>query len=155
MAKKASPKLSQDVLQVVAERLTETDAVKSIMRDGVYKLEKPGMYVVKGRFKSGEYKKHPFIGGEAFSLLSIYGGKSGKLIFVFKPKVPSGDYQFLELAQDQLKDMAMFSDSLSLELGMSLDDFIKANGEHLAKEEEKIEEARIAHSYGDRWGLFA
>lgn len=155
-AASAAPiKVSQDALQIVAERLMNHPGICDIIDTSVFKLAKPGMLTVKGRFKNGEYKKHPFLGGELVRLMSIYGGKSGRLIFVFKPKTPSGDFQFIEVSEDQLDYVEMFIGAVDLAISCSLTDFINENATTLAIAETAAEEERIDAIYGDRWGLFA
>jgi hypothetical protein len=148
-------KLSQDTLQIVAERLMDHPGICDIIDSSIFKLAKPGMLTVKGRYKNGEYKKHPFLGGELVRLMSVYGGKSGRLIFVFKPKTPSGDFQFIEIPEDHLDALEMFREAVDMAIGEPLTAFISNNVAPLIVEETKAEEERIDTVYGDRWGLFA
>ena len=112
------------------------------------------MFVVKGRFKAGEFRNTAFIGGEPFRVMSVYAGKSD-LIFVMKPMTPTSEFQFLELPAKQASKIANLEESFETAFGLPLADFLTVNGTELAQEEARIEEERVADSYGSRWGAFA
>ena len=51
----SSVKIGHDVLQILAERISSHDAFASFQRE-VCTISASGMYVVKGRFKGGEFR---------------------------------------------------------------------------------------------------
>lgn len=149
----SSVKIGHDVLQILAERISSHDAFASFQRE-VCTISASGMYVVKGRFKGGEFRNMAFIGGEQFHVYSVYAGKSD-LIFVMKPKSPSGEFQFLELPGKSVAKMANLDNAFKKAFGSSVAEFLERSGGELAEEEARIEEERVADSYGSRWGAFA
>jgi len=149
----SSVKLGQDVLQILAERILVDDAYAGFQKEPC-RISSSGMFVVKGRFKGGEYRNMAFIGGEQFSVHSVYAGKSD-LIFVMKPKSPSSEFQFLEMPSKSAAKMANLDEAFKRAFGSSIAEFLELNGGELAQEEARIEEERVADSYGSRWGAFA
>ena len=95
-----------------------------------------------------------FIGGEQFRVQSVYAGKSD-LIFVMKPTSPSSEFQFLELPAKSASKMANLDEAFKRAFGSTIAEFLEQNGKELAQEEARIEEERVADSYGSRWGAFA
>lgn len=149
----SSVKLGQDVLQILAERISSSEAFKELQARECA-IAASGMFVVKGRFKAGEFRNTAFIGGERFRVMSVYAGKSD-LIFVMKPMTPTSEFQFLELPAKQASKIANLEESFETAFGLPLADFLTVNGTELAQEEARIEEERVADSYGSRWGAFA
>ncbi|WP_421222585.1 hypothetical protein [Aeromonas sp. 602293] len=148
-----SVKFGQDVLQILAERILVHDAYAPLQKE-VCRISSSGMFVVKGRFKGGEYRNMAFIGGEQFHVHSVYAGKSD-LIFVMKPKSPSSEFQFLEIPSESAAKMANLDEAFERAFGGSIAEFLEQNGGELLEEEARIEEERVANSYGSRWGAFA
>lgn len=149
----SSVKIGHDILQILSERINEGASFKDFQKE-LCLISSSGMFVVKGRFKSGEFRNMAFIGGEQFRVQSVYAGKSD-LIFVMKPTSPSSEFQFLELPAKSASKMANLDEAFKRAFGSTIAEFLEQNGKELAQEEARIEEERVADSYGSRWGAFA
>lgn len=143
-----SPKYSKDALEAVAARLS------SRLPEKLGKLRNESSRMVTVLDRRDQYKKEGLLGGETFTFASIYAGKSGKLIFCFKPTRPAG-YKRIEIGQHEIA--AIFPDvmdSVERLLSSDLDTYLR---DYSVVYEEKEEAKLLAEKqevYGSSWGMF-
>lgn len=99
------------------------------------------------RRSDGSYRKRAFIGGEDFTTSSVYVGKTGKMIAVFKPKLrfpgPSADYAFVESEFEEAKRLFEgFQNAIEVALQFADDSLVKDVREQMLKD-------RYGESYDD------
>ncbi len=142
------PKYSQDALEAVARRLS------SYLPDKATKLTVKSAQMMTVLDRRDRYRKEGLLGGEVFNFASVYAGKSGKLIFCFKPTRPT-DYKRIEVGQHDLEKvfptvMALVEDYLETDLASYLDNY---SAVYVEKETAK-ELAEKKETYGSNWGMF-
>lgn len=123
-------------LQALADELT-----KQIQANPVScMLMEPLSLTVKKR--DGQYSKRPHVGGENFRPESVYAGKRGKMIYVFKPQ-DVADYVTMEMDENMAKkSLSDFGDYIARVAGP---EFARSKKEameaaSMAAEREKLSE---------------
>lgn len=142
---------SEKALHRLCDRINGLDALKK----EIHSLSNAGNYVCKRR--QGDFRNFPFMGGEEFRFNSAYVGKSGSIIYVFKPAYPVADFQFFEINALKIDAFPTFKKVIEkiVSSGMSMDMY---EAEYKVIFEEKDQQERQQEkldNYGNAWGSFA
>lgn len=141
-------KYSKDALEAVARRLSS----RSDLSERVLKVEKPLMVTTLNR--RDQYRKEGLLGGEQFKFTSVYAGKSGKLIFCFRPIRPA-DYKRIEAGASELEKLfPSFLDDVESFLETDLDTYLESYSEVYEEKEREEQMAQNRAKYGSSWGMF-
>lgn len=145
MAKK---KYSRDALNAVADRLSRHESLRG------YKVENARSEVVTILNRRDQYRKEGLLGGEKFQFQSVYAGKSGQLIFCFRPLRPA-DYKRIELNVSQLEKLfSSFLQEVEAILETDLDNYLDSYSSVYEEKEAAVELAQKQEAYGSKWGMF-
>lgn len=142
------PKYSQEALEAVAKRLSS----RLPPMIGGLKIESSRMVTVLDR--RDRYRKEGLLGGERFSFSSVYAGKSGKLIFCFKPSRPV-DYKQIEVGQHEIEQVfPSVIEAVEELLETDLGTYLKEYSQVYEEKEMARELAEKKETYGSNWGMF-
>lgn len=118
-----------------------------------FELNQPLTVTMKTR--TGQYRKHPLIGGERFRPSSAYLGKSGKLIIVFTPfdTLISSKYAFMEMHAELARStLNGFSTEMDRWLSVDFDEQVaQYKAEAKAEENKAYIEAKV-NQYPESFG---
>lgn len=139
------PEETNALAEALQDEIAAINAKLAVITE-TFMLASPETLTIKKA--NGTYSKKAHIGSEDFRPTSVYMGKRGKLIFVFKP-VMVADYVEAELDETQAKEKLMGFKDWCKENLAEIQDSIAAMRTETALEHERAAMAERADQYKD------